>query len=92
MSTDDVVVVNKPFGLEMFGEGQQHSLEKYLPKLAARVGAEELHQVHRLDKTTSGAVILVSRLTILHARFSDFCVYKIVASHLRQTNKRAMAL
>ena len=54
-----MVAVNKPFGLEMFGDGQ-HSLEKYLPKLAARVGAEELHQVHRLDKTTSGVVILVS--------------------------------
>ena len=64
LSTDEVVVVNKPFGLEMFGEGQQHSLEKYLPKLAARVGAQELHQVHRLDKTTSGAVILVSRLML----------------------------
>ena len=51
--------MNKPFGLEMFGD-RQHSLEKYLPKLAERVGAEELHQVHRLDKTTSGAVILVS--------------------------------
>ena len=53
------MAVNKPFGLEMFGD-RQHSLEKYLPKLAERVGAEELHQVHRLDKTTSGAVILVS--------------------------------
>ena len=59
LETDDVVAVNKPFGLEMFGD-RQHSLEKYLPKLAERVGAEELHQVHRLDKTTSGAVILVS--------------------------------
>ena len=57
--TDDVVAVNKPFGLEMSGDGQ-HSLAKYLPKLASRVGAEELHRVHRLDKTTSGVVILVS--------------------------------
>ena len=58
------MAVNKPFGLEMFGD-RQHSLEKYLPKLAERVGAEELHQVHRLDKTTSGAVILVSSVEIL---------------------------
>ena len=56
------MAVNKPYGLEMFGSGQ-HSLEKYLPELARSVGAEELHQVHRLDKTTSGTVIFVSAVT-----------------------------
>ncbi len=51
------MAVNKPYGLDMFGSGQ-HSLVKYLPKLAEAVEAEELLTVHRLDKTTSGIVLL----------------------------------
>ena len=55
---DDIVAIQKPYGLAMFGEDLQHSVEKYLPALAESLGCQTLHQVHRLDKITSGILLL----------------------------------
>ena len=56
--SDDIVALQKPYGLAMFGEDLQHSVEKYLPALAESLGCQTLHQVHRLDKITSGILLL----------------------------------
>lgn len=55
---DDIVAISKPYGLEMFGTNSQHSVEKYLPPLCDHLGCERLYQVHRLDKVTSGILLL----------------------------------
>ena len=55
---DDIVALQKPYGLAMFGADLQHSVEKYMPSLADFLGCEKLHQVHRLDKITSGLLLL----------------------------------
>ncbi len=56
------MAVSKPYGLPMFDQSgrEPHSLEKYLPQLAEIVGVPYLHQVHRLDKTTSGVLLLAT--------------------------------
>ena len=42
----------------MFGADAQHTIEKYLPSLAQSLDCDRLHQVHRLDKITSGVLLL----------------------------------
>ena len=66
----DVVAIWKPYGLPMFMTGSgsvtrlikkgraRYSLECFKSELAAKVGAETLHEVHRLDSTTTGVVLL----------------------------------
>ena len=67
---DDIVGINKPYGLPMFGEEHLHSLEKYLPQLAKAADATELFQVHRLDSTTSG-VLLLAKSREMHKTLCD---------------------
>ena len=55
----DILILSKPHGLEMFNSKRHHhSLEKYLPHLADFSGCSTLYQVHRLDKMTSGILVL----------------------------------
>ena len=58
MISDDVVIINKLYGLPMFGDNNLHSVEKYQKALARYLNCEELFQVHRLDKSTSGILVL----------------------------------
>jgi 23S rRNA-/tRNA-specific pseudouridylate synthase len=67
--SDDILAVNKPYGLEMFGKGH-HSLEKYLPRLAKATGVEQLFEVHRIDKTTSG-IVLLAKTKLMHKTLVD---------------------
>lgn len=55
---DDIVAVSKPYGLAMFGKDSEHSVEKYLDPLTEFLKCQSLHQVHRLDKITSGILLL----------------------------------
>ena len=59
------MALNKPYGLEMFGAKLHHSVEKYLPSLAESLDCETLHQVHRLDKITSG-ILLLAKTKVKH--------------------------
>ena len=56
------MALSKPYGLPMFDRTgcEPHTVEKYLPDLAAHCGVPYLHQVHRLDKTTSGVLLLAT--------------------------------
>ena len=63
----DIVAIWKPYGLPMFSEKQvktknpkrkkTFSLEEFLPDIAEKVGCEKLHEVHRLDHSTTGVVL-----------------------------------
>ncbi len=62
-SLDDILAVNKPYGLPMFGD-DVHTVEKYLPWLAQKTNTGYLYEVHRLDKTTSGVMLLAKTKTM----------------------------
>lgn len=66
----DVVALFKPYGLPMFGDALQHTVEKYLPDLAKHVGTDVLHQVHRLDKCTTG-LLLLAKTKDMHLTLVD---------------------
>ncbi len=62
----DIVAVWKPYGLPMFQgkksvikkrENMTHSMECFLPDIAAKVKCETLYEVHRLDATTTGVLL-----------------------------------
>lgn len=57
LDTPDLLVLNKPTGLSVTGE--RHDTD--LVRIAADAG-EVLYPVHRIDKVTSGAVLLARRL------------------------------
>ena len=65
---DDVVAINKPYGLTMFGD--IHSVEKYQPMLAQYLKCESLFQVHRIDKNTSG-IILLAKTMEMHKHLAE---------------------
>lgn len=69
-----VLVLNKPSGLSVLGERQGQDLLD----LAAGAG-EELYAVHRIDKVTSGAILLAKSLAVhgvLTRQFADRSVEK----------------
>lgn len=66
----DVVAINKPYGMSVHGGGNTGSsssskfssttlhLNYFLPELATRLGVEKLYTVHRLDRDTTGILLL----------------------------------
>ncbi|KAG1701798.1 hypothetical protein DVH05_010291 [Phytophthora capsici] len=80
---EQFVVLNKPNGLAVQdGSALKESLAQYLPSIARALGAKEgseLRLVHRLDKETSGVLVL-ARSRHAAAKFSqlmrDGAVYK----------------
>lgn len=72
---EQFLVLNKPHGLAVQeGSALTDSLERYLPALAVKLGGrqhqEPLKLVHRLDKETSGLLVL-ARSRLAAARFSE---------------------
>eukprot|EP00088_Acartia_fossae_P042949 TRINITY_DN4519_c0_g1_i4.p1 TRINITY_DN4519_c0_g1~~TRINITY_DN4519_c0_g1_i4.p1 ORF type:complete len:698 (+),score=131.65 TRINITY_DN4519_c0_g1_i4:40-2133(+) len=60
---NEIIGLWKPYGLPMFGsanKSNEHNLEKYLPMLAKELGHAQLLEVHRLDATTTGVVLLAT--------------------------------
>ena len=79
--SDDVVALNKPYGLQMFGDNMFHSVEKYQPMLAKHLNCEELFQVHRIDKVTSG-ILLLAKTKEMHKYLTElFRTRKIEKSY-----------
>ena len=74
----DLIVLNKPAGLAVHGgSGRSHGVIEALR--AARPDADELDLAHRLDRDTSGCLILSKRraaLRDLHAQLRDGQVEK----------------
>ena len=75
---DDVLVINKPSGLAVHG-GSGVSLGVIELLRATRGPRASLELVHRLDRDTSGCLLIAKRasaLRILHAQFRDGTVDK----------------
>ena len=63
----DIVAIWKPYGLPMFTtesnnkttkkKKTSYSMEYFKADLATKLGAETLHEVHRLDSTTTGVLL-----------------------------------
>jgi len=70
---DDLIVFNKPAGLAVHGgSGRSHGLIEALR--SARPDARELDLVHRLDRETSGSLVVAKNraaLRELHRQFRD---------------------
>ncbi|CAO2635591.1 Pseudouridylate synthase RPUSD4, mitochondrial [Lemmus lemmus] len=66
----DIVVINKPYGLPVHGgPGVQLCISDVLPILAKRLRghkAEPLHLCHRLDKETTGVMVLAWEQDMAH--------------------------
>ncbi|GAB1608417.1 uncharacterized protein LOC115213410 [Argonauta hians] len=78
---NDIVAINKPYGLSSHGgPGINISLADILPELAGKIYHRgNLHLVHRLDKGTTGVILLAKTAemaTILHKMFQEQKVIK----------------
>lgn len=75
----DIIALDKPYGLPVHGgPGMKHSIDSLLPKLAWTLNnkgggnTEELHLIHRLDKETTGVMLLARNertARVLHEMF-----------------------
>ncbi|XP_072163711.1 pseudouridylate synthase RPUSD4, mitochondrial-like [Diadema setosum] len=59
----DIIALDKPYGLPVHGgPGVRHSIDSLLPWLARKLdrakSQPELHLIHRLDKETTGVILL----------------------------------
>ena len=96
----DIVAVWKPYGLPMFQgkkavikkrENMTHSMECFLPDIAAKVKCETLHEVHRLDATTTG-VLLYAKTKEMELKLRKlFAERKIRKNYLAVCNGTAQA-
>lgn len=79
---DHIIVLNKPAGLAtQGGTGQTRHLDGYLPHL--QYGADGIPKlVHRLDKDTSGALVLARTLEASRALVTAFRRHQVVKSYL----------
>ncbi|GAV02436.1 hypothetical protein RvY_13003 [Ramazzottius varieornatus] len=81
----DIVAINKPYGLPVHGgPSVHHHVARYLPKLAEILDPtkklETLHMVHRIDKETTGVLLLArtaERAAQIHDLFLKRNVRKI---------------
>ncbi|XP_036360060.1 uncharacterized protein LOC115213410 isoform X2 [Octopus sinensis] len=78
---DDIVAINKPYGLSSHGGPGVHvSLADLLPELAAKIYHKgTLHLIHRLDKETTGVLLLArtaEMAAVLHKMFREQEVLK----------------
>jgi 23S rRNA pseudouridine955/2504/2580 synthase len=75
---DDIIVLNKPAGIAVHGgSGMSHGVIEALR--AARPGIDSLDLVHRLDRETSGCLVVAKRrpaLRDLHAQLREGRVEK----------------
>ena len=80
---DDILALNKPHGLTMTRTGggnhraDQHTVQKYLPFLARASGTGEVYPVHRLDRSTSG-VLLLAKTKAMQAKLVDLFKRRMV--------------
>jgi len=96
----DIVAVWKPYGLPMFQskktvlkkmKNMTHSMECFLPDIAAKVKCETLHEVHRLDATTTG-VLLYAKTKEMELKLRKlFAERKIRKNYLAVCNGTAQA-
>ena len=71
-----VMVINKPIGLSVHaGTGQQHGLIEMVRSLRPDLGHSDL--VHRLDKLTSGCILIAKKRSTLKSLHEAFRAHKV---------------
>jgi len=86
---NEIVGLWKPYGLSMFsseGNKNEFSLEKFLPELSQHLGHKKLLEVHRLDSTTTGIVLLATTEARRKHLKQMFAAKKIVKCYYAITN------
>jgi len=86
---NEIIGLWKPYGLPMFSAStrpDEQSLEKYLPSLAKELGYQNLFEVHRLDSTTTGVVLLATSEARRKHLKQLFASKKIVKTYYAITN------
>ncbi len=78
---EGVMVVNKPAGVTVHGgSGRRHGVIEALR--ASRPAASQLELVHRLDRDTSGALLVAKRRSVLRQLHADLRAGKIEKRYL----------
>lgn len=56
----DILAINKSYGMSIHSKDNNSGpvLTQYLPELSERVGTQKLYPVHRLDRDTTGVLLL----------------------------------
>ncbi|XP_054156753.1 uncharacterized protein LOC128955136 [Oppia nitens] len=77
---EDIVAINKPYGMSIHEcEGKYTPvLTEYLPELYETLGCDMLYTVHRLDKDTTGALLLAKTQTMANLLNKLFAEHKII--------------
>jgi tRNA pseudouridine32 synthase/23S rRNA pseudouridine746 synthase/23S rRNA pseudouridine1911/1915/1917 synthase len=77
----NLIVLDKPAGLAVHpGPATPDSLERYLPRLLAEAGGTALRAAHRLDRDTSGCLVIARRksaLSRLSRLFAEGLIEKV---------------
>lgn len=82
---DDFLAINKPAGISVQNEKNQSGI---LPQLRQQLGIEKLWLIHRLDKVTSG-LLLLGKNKHSTARLSGYFAHKqITKFYLAITDKK----
>lgn len=82
----DFIVIHKPPGIAVQDESIQQGV---LPMIYAQTGIEHLHLVHRLDKVTSGLLLLARHKEAAATLGHLFSTRQIEKFYLALTNKKA---
>jgi len=78
----DIVAINKPYGISIHSNKESKSgpvLTEFLPKLSERFNCEQLYTVHRLDKDTTGILLLTKtqeKAHLINRLFTDHKITK----------------
>ena len=80
LETEDLVVLDKPSGLVVH-RGFSGDRDSVVDRLAA-AGYRGLHTVHRLDRGTSGALVLAKHVAAARALSADFAESRVAKTYL----------
>ena len=77
----DIVAINKPYGMSVHTKESKGNpvLTEFLPQLCRRLDCQDLYTVHRLDRDTTGILLLAKsqqRAKALNQLFADRRVIK----------------
>lgn len=82
---ENLLLIDKPPGLGMHQEGQQHGIVTLLNR---QCGTEQLYPVHRLDKITSGLLLLAKHKDSARELSQQFAQRQIEKYYLAVTDSK----
>ena len=79
---NDIIAIDKPYGLPSHGGPKiQNSVGKFLPDLAKMKNVDDLFLVHRLDKETTGVMILAKSSKVASRLHSMFLGQQVIKKY-----------